>query len=612
MLNNKFNLKRVLTMSALLVAGYTHAQEQPEEPILTITTGTTHCTTTRDDCTLAPGGKISVTFTITVGDLVQFTAGDFRTRVELYRGDWTSQGLAGHIVTNATVYPTPKQSPTRTVADVTTYDFSTLSFFSTVPEFNVTKNGTYRAKTILQQLISGTWTDVFTTPLSPIYGAVDQPPYTPYGDMDEVAFIENLKIGTDFNYSVNGLYQAVPAFLTIATCTASPLTLKNITGTMGNPGSATLTIEKGSLSGNTFTASTFTTTTFGADNTNDINLTIAPFSLGGYIGPLRITYRLPDDVCNGVATQVSKSFTISVVTAAFLNDYLAPTGSAVVTNCSSSAQTKSVSSTWSITATMPSSPILNTFKCDLKTAIGWQGATSAGIKSLTYAGNYLIQVYEVSPTTGTILPGAPFLYLKSGSSASNDAVTFGDASYSAGFDPSNPPFFVDPNAPANAFGEGLGYNYFHDFYEAARTNSVTVGNLTSFSARVFCAEVNQYPAGGCVVSKKSYFRIANNGTSLGSTIRMSTSDDDETNEAPEYMSLDVFPNPTTGIINIPVSADDKNVQVTITDNLGKQVIKTDNLESNHGELNMDTLPAGIYFYNVIKNNTSYKGKIVKH
>lgn len=75
--------------------------------------------------------------------------------------------------------------------------------------------------------------------------------------------------------------------------------------------------------------------------------------------------------------------------------------------------------------------------------------------------------------------------------------------------------------------------------------------------------------------------------------------------------LSVYPNPTNRSVSIPLASDDKNVQITVSDNLGKQVIKIDNLEATHGELNMEALPAGVYFYHVIKNNISYKGKVVK-
>lgn len=608
MLQNKFNLKTVLAAGALLLAGYTQAQVS----LPSVTTGTTHCITTQDDCTLNPGAKVSVTFTITVGQLVQFTNGDFRARVELYRGDWTSQGLAGHIVSNEVIYPTPKLSPTRTVADITTYNFSTLSFFTTGAVFNVTKNGTYRAKTYLQQYVSGEWTTVFTTPLSPIYGANDQPPFNSWGDMGEVAFVQNLKIGTDFNHSVNGLYQSAPAPLTVATCASAPLTIKNVTGTMGNPGSATLTIEKGTLSGNVFTASTSTTTTFNAESANDINLTSSPFSLGSYVGALRITYRLPDDVCNSVATSVVKTTTLSVVTAAFLNDYKASapatTGSYVCPNTNTSKVPAATVA--EIVSTMPSNTTLNNFKCELRSNKGWQGATSVGIKDVTFTGAYSVDVYEVN-SSGVRLSGAPSIYLNSGQilpgQESSVDLRFNDAANGAEFDV-NAPYYVSTTVPADITGNSSGVgNYFYNYYLWAKANS----GLATMSARIFCVEVNQYPAGGCVVSKKSFFKIANNGygaTANGQNARFG-SPDEETAELPEYMSLDVFPNPTTGELNIPITADDKDVNITIMDNLGKHVLTLNNVQN--GKINIEKLTSGIYFYTIQKNGEVYRGKVVK-
>lgn len=601
MLKNKFNLRKVFAVSALLVAGYTQAGEVTDDPILTITTGTTHCTTTADDC--STGAYVKTTFTITVGDLVQFTNGDFRVKHDFYQGDWTSQGLAGHIVTNEVLYSSVT-SPSVAVADITTFNFTTLSFFSTAPVFLMNRNGTYRAKTYLQQKISGTWTTVFTTGLSPIYGANDQPPFNTWGDMDEVAFVENMKIGTYFNYSVNGLYQSPPAPLYLATCTSAPLTLKNITGTMGNPGSATLTIESGNLTGNVFAATSSTTTTFGAESNNDINLTSSPFSLGSYVGALRITYKLPDDVCAGVVTPVSKTYTVSVATAAFLNDYKSrnPTSAS---GCASTALSKAISSTWNITATMPSNTNVNLFKCELRTAIGWSGANSVGIRDLNFSGNYAVDVYEVNPSTGVRLAGAPSIYLNNGTIMGGDELLFNDPAFGAEFDPTAT-YSVGTTNPPDPTGAGASAgNFFYDYYVWAKAHS----GLATLSAKVFCAEVSQFPAGGCVVNKKSYFRIANNGygaTAGGQNARENLYGE-ETQE--EYTSLDVFPNPTTGELNIPMTADDKDVNITIMDNLGKQVLSLNNVQN--GKINIEKLTSGIYFYTIQKNGEVYRGKVVK-
>lgn len=602
----KLRLSNVLACLTLMASGT--AMAQVPFPYY----GKTHTTFISENCVNGTA-RIEADFDMVAPPI---DAGTYRIQTRIYRGEWVSYGLAGHKVEDAVLAGTKNSTSVVLAADMFP-SFKTIDFYNPISNlyFTVTGNGAYRATATVQKYnsVSFVWEDQYTTPLSASYGTLDVPPFSTWGDMDEVSFVQNLKIGTNLKYSVNGLYQPVPAPLVVATCSASPLTIKDIVGTMGNPGTATLTIEKGMLSGNAFTALSSTVSTFNSEDNYDINLTAAPFLLSNYSGGLRITYKMPDDECNGVYTPVVKTTTLSVLTAAFLNDYQARTGSGVLTGtpvCGSTASSKATSSTWNITTAMPSSTVQNVFKCSLKTAIGWQGASTAGITDLNYAGAYSIDVYEVSSSTGVRLSGAPSLFLKSGTSvAPGDEVLFSESGHSAGFDPSYPPYFVDPAAPANATGAGDGYNYFASFYNAARTNSVTVGNLTSFSARVFCVEVSQYPDGGCVVSKKSYFRIANNGVASGGNLRQVAGEEEE---APEYMSLDVFPNPTTGIINIPVSADDKNVQVTVTDNLGKQVIKTDNLEANHGELNMEALPAGIYFYQVIKNNTSYKGKIVKH
>jgi hypothetical protein len=83
------------------------------------------------------------------------------------------------------------------------------------------------------------------------------------------------------------------------------------------------------------------------------------------------------------------------------------------------------------------------------------------------------------------------------------------------------------------------------------------------------------------------------------------------NELMDQNGLIVFPNPTTGLLNISLSDDDKNTQIIISDNLGREVLKYSHLETSHGVLSIEDLPSGIYFYSILKNNTSFNGKIVK-
>jgi hypothetical protein len=172
------------------------------------------------------------------------------------------------------------------------------------------------------------------------------------------------------------------------------------------------------------------------------------------------------------------------------------------------------------------------------------------------------------------------------------------------------PYYVDPSKPADATGNGSGENYFKDYYAYAKSKVVAGTDpnaLTNFSAKVFCAEVSQFPVGGCIVYRKSFFRIANNGaTGNGGNLRLMTLGDD-TEE--EYPSLDVYPNPTKGELIIPVTEDDRHISVSILDNLGKEVYTTSDLKS--GRINIEKLTAGIYFYTIQKNGAVYRGKVVK-
>lgn len=595
MRKHKFNLKTFIGIAAMFLATTAHAQA-PAPP-----SGKTHCTTTVDDCTL--GGRVSITFTFSTGGFLPIgSTGEYKVKVDLYKGEWTSAGW-GYTITNEELRTT-----SYSVKATNPPTLSTSAFYSAGIVL-AASNGAYRAKTTLYgNTTSNGWVEIYTTTLSPVYAVNDVPPHAHIGDWSEVARVENLNVGSYFDYRINGYPASTPPKHYI-TCAAVPLMVTNVSGGVDNPGTSTLTVQKGTMVGNTFDPGSNlpVSTTFATTSANQ-NLT-SLFSLAGYTGALKITYRIPDDVCGGTSTPVSKSMVITVATAAFLNDYKAPThsGASVVPGCGSSASTKPISTTWNIpTITMPSSTVMNEFKCGLKYETGWQGASSAGISDLNYAGAYSVDVYEVSNSTGVRLAGAPSLFLKSGTAVAHGNLTFGEYGYSAGFDISaGAPFYV--GEPANGLGVGSGYNYFNAFYEAARTNPGVVGNLTAFSARVFCVDVSQYPEGGCVVSKKSYFRIANNGLMPGSTARLANSSPEDTEE--EYPSLEVYPNPTKGELVIPVTEDDINIHVSIMDNLGKEVYRSN--EIRHGNINIENLTAGIYFYTIHKNGQVYRGKVVK-
>lgn len=271
-----------------------------------------------------------------------------------------------------------------------------------------------------------------------------------------------------------------------------------------------------------------------------------------------------------------------------------------------------------IASTMPSDPNLALFRCLIGNAPGWEGAGNAGITNFSIAGSYTVEVYEADASGNRqVISGtpAPPIFLKYGSSPTATLVlTFNTSGNGTGFDPSATPYFSDGTADGTgSIGSG---QYFRDRYAEAYYN--TVGglpgeNLTAFSSVIFCVDMKQISAFGCIASKKSYFKIANNGLLNGRGARMATSGENEESATEEsYRSLEIYPNPTNGIVYVPLTDEDRNVQVTVTDNIGRQVMKSNALEANHGQLDMAELPAGIYFYTILKNNTTYKGKIVKH
>ncbi len=591
-MKKNFNLKRILAGMGLMLA-ISSAQAQFAAP-----SGSTHCTTTQDDCTL--GSKVQVTFTINPGSIIPIGALDeYKVEIKLYRGEWTPAGFAftvtNEVNTNTSVSPVVS-SPV---------DFETPTFFSTGRIYSVSRNGAYRAKTtLLQNTTSNGWVVRYTTPLSSYY-AVNDVTHEHYGDWDEVALVENLNVAPYFSYSINGKTSSSPV-PNIITCPAVPLKIQNVTGGAHNPGTSTITVQKGTMVGTAFDpgSNPAVPMTFVATNADQDLYSLFP-GLSAYTGALKVTYRIPDDVCGSTSTQIAKTMTISVSTAEFLNDYK----SRIANNPACPGSSKSIVETVSgIDAIMPTGANLSDFRCSIKARNGWAGAGNVGLNNLTFSVNYAVDVYEVDPSTGIRLLGAPSIFMKNGTTPTTDDFSFNDAGFGAGFN-SGDPHFVDLSAPADPNGSTGGGDYFKQYYAYAKSKLGTDPNaLIDFSAKVFCAEVSQFPEGGCIVNKKNFFRIAHASFSNAGSARLASSDEG-TEESEEYLSLDIYPNPTRGELIIPVTEDDTNVSIRIMDNLGKEIYTSSDIRS--GRINIEKLTAGIYFYTIQKNGNVYRGKVVK-
>lgn len=77
--------------------------------------------------------------------------------------------------------------------------------------------------------------------------------------------------------------------------------------------------------------------------------------------------------------------------------------------------------------------------------------------------------------------------------------------------------------------------------------------------------------------------------------------------------INVYPNPTNGILNIAISSElAGNTSIEVYDALGKLVVK-ETLDNETTTINTSKLTDGMYVYKVINNNKAIKiGKIVKH
>lgn len=308
------------------------------------------------------------------------------------------------------------------------------------------------------------------------------------------------------------------------------------------------------------------------------------------------------------------TFSVNViVTSPFAGTYSAKISNQSGCTPALTGPSKPICTTPVITDPMPNSTTLSTFKCQIGNSVGWQGAGSVGINDVSFVTSYTVEVYEVDNAGVRKVIGsnvAPSVFIKYGVDPSVDDFSFNDGGWGASFDSLAPPFYSDLSADGDG-NNGQG-EFFKKFYLHCKRSNVAA-RFTDYSSRVFCVDMRQVTPEGCTINKKSFFSIANNGaTSNGHLARFGdTGTTEEENSADMYNSLEIYPNPTNSLVYIPLAADDKNVQVIITDNLGKQVMRINQLESHNGELNMTNLPAGIYFYNILKNNTTYKGKIVK-
>jgi hypothetical protein len=265
---------------------------------------------------------------------------------------------------------------------------------------------------------------------------------------------------------------------------------------------------------------------------------------------------------------------------------------------------------------VPASSIA-TFKNHVDSTKGYMGATRCGIWGIHTHGNWSVSVYQVDDSVGNkIIIGndtAPVVSYIEGHGNANGTTRFNDNALA--FDGSNPPFYVDATS---AYGDGP---YFSDFYTWARMTSVLNTNL---APRTFCVELKvEDSTTNCIVSKKTYFKIAINGTyANGSNAKPGRGDDgdnDSDNDGDDAtlpglasnVTVAIYPNPVNSVLTVVVPAGSGNASIQLTDNAGRGVYQQDHLQRGKNTIDTHTLPAGVYFYSLSVDGKVQHGKIVK-
>jgi hypothetical protein len=84
------------------------------------------------------------------------------------------------------------------------------------------------------------------------------------------------------------------------------------------------------------------------------------------------------------------------------------------------------------------------------------------------------------------------------------------------------------------------------------------------------------------------------------------------NGAVSVSGINIYPNPTNGILNVSISSELAGVaSIEVYDAIGKLVIK-DTLSNDANTINLSKLEDGMYVFKIINNNKAIKvGKVVK-
>lgn len=148
-------------------------------------------------------------------------------------------------------------------------------------------------------------------------------------------------------------------------------------------------------------------------------------------------------------------------------------------------------------------------------------------------------------------------------------------------------------------GTGTAYKYYAG-------NSVYVNNNEIFVGGNVTATFDADPTSGI-------FNMTASSTTSSDAFILKLSNSGTTTSISNYDSKDnfkIYPNPSSQEITIELNSENKMSQIIITNYLGEQIIKMDNIENNLQKININNLPAGIYQVSINSNNQIFSSKLV--
>lgn len=320
----------------------------------------------------------------------------------------------------------------------------------------------------------------------------------------------------------------------------------------------------------------------------------------GYIRISLITKGNGSNSCNLTTTTFTKSQIFQVVDKTAGINYTMNRGNDATCNSTVPFNDKPIVTTLPLPALSPT--IGFTTLCSVN---GWQGAKSCGVSSITVpAGTaWTMKVYEVNPTTGIVLGGAPILVNVSGTGPRAVSQANPNSSTNILFNVKTT-YSSNTVAPFYAVVNTTAKNYFQNLYTYANGNS-TGFTLASYKAKVFCTELSVVTPQGTAL-KKGFFGIATDGVlnGGGATWKSIPSFNEE-----KKSELVVYPNPANEQITITGISINETAQLQLFDNLGRKVMTT-NIK-NEEQIDIKQLTKGLYFYTIHMGEEVFNGKIIK-